>query len=152
MFCLCIAAASILTHVITSVTNVIAAVMYVIAPVMSVIANNFKTHPVVRGNFLGCTLDLVSGAKCFVHDCACADPYVQPCPLLLDCEWREQYELGNHGVSYPANKAFLLKVYAYNHSCMQQCLTVVIENDGEGNHCPFTDSERLTINLTTKAL
>ena len=34
----------------------------------------------------------------------------------------------------------------------QPCLTVVMENEGERNHCPFTDSERLTTNLTTKAL
>ena len=49
MFHLCIAAGSILTHVITSVMNVIHDVMSVIASVMSVIANNFIAHPVVCG-------------------------------------------------------------------------------------------------------
>ena len=52
--------------------------------ILAIDASRARWLPRRANFFFGPTLDLVSGAKCFVPECACANLYVQPHPSTYD--------------------------------------------------------------------
>ena len=60
----------------------------------------------VGQNFLGRTLD--SGAKCLVHDCACAVIYVEPRPLITGLSYLLVWKLARTWDSSPHSQYYAI--------------------------------------------